>query len=107
LTGHKSGEPQAAVLEGKWKLILLGPQQRYLFDTDAPDGETRNLLAQHPAIADRLHVRLKAWDTTLRTPGLPVETHAQDQVFFDAHVEKKPAAKAPARQNAKKKKRAQ
>jgi arylsulfatase A-like enzyme len=113
LTGEKSGEPhdalfwrwrsQAAVLEGKWKLVLLG-QQRYLFDTSAPDGETRNLLTQNSAIADRLHARLKAWDATLQTPGLPTEIHPQDQVFFDAHVEKKATAAAPSRGKAKQRK---
>ena len=99
LTGKASGEPhdalfwrwrtQAAVLEGRWKLILLGPQQRYLFDTTTPEGETRNLLAQHPDIADRLLARLKAWDATLQAPGLPTDTNAQDQNFFTTHVEKK------------------
>ncbi len=115
LTGEKSAEPhdalfwrwrtQAAVLEGKWKLILLGPNQRYLFDTSAPEGETHNLLAQQPEIVERLQARLKAWDATLQTPGLPTETHPQDQVFFDAHVEKKPAAAATARPNAKQKRK--
>ncbi len=117
LTGEKTGAPhdllfwrwrsQAAVLDGRWKLVLLGPQ-RYLFDTAAPDGETRNLLAEQPAIAERLLARLTAWDATLKTPGLPTETHPQDQVFFDAHVEKKsapPASAADAPAAKRKKKR--
>ena len=117
LTGEKSGSPhdhlfwrwrsQAAVLDGRWKLVLLGPQQRYLFDTSSPEGETRNLLEQEPAIADRLHARLKAWDATLQVPGLPSETNPQDQNFFDTHVEKKavPADSEP-RAAKRKKKRA-
>ncbi len=74
LTGEKSGPPhetlfwrwrsQAAVLEGKWKLVLLGTQ-RHLFDTSTPDGETRNLLATYPEIGDRLYAKLQAWDATL------------------------------------------
>lgn len=114
LTGEKSGVPhealfwrwrsQAAIAEGNWKLILLGPQQRYLFDTQAPGGETRNLIAEQPAIAARLYERLKAWDATLLTPGLPTETHPQDQVFFSAHVDKTATAPTPARKNPKKKK---
>jgi uncharacterized sulfatase len=115
LTGRATGEPhaalfwrwrtQAAVLEGRWKLILLGPQQRYLFDTTTPEGETRNLLAQHPDIAERLLARLKAWDATLQAPGLPTDTNAQDQNFFTTHVEKKsPTASAgPPAPKAKKK----
>jgi arylsulfatase A-like enzyme len=117
LTGRASGDPhaalfwrwrtQAAVLEGRWKLVLLGPQQRYLFDTTTPEGETRNLLAEHPAIADRLLARLKAWDATLQTPGLPTDTHAQDQHFFSTYVDQKPSAAAtePATPKAKKKRR--
>lgn len=104
LTGAKIGAPhdalfwrwrsQAAVFDGKWKLILLGPKQRYLFDAAVPGGETRNLLTQHPAVAERLHARLEAWAATLEPPGLPTETNSQDQLFFDAHVEKKPAPPA-------------
>jgi arylsulfatase A-like enzyme len=115
LTGEKTGAPhdllfwrwrsQAAVLDGRWKLVLLGPQQRYLFDTTLPDGETRNLLAQEPAIAEQLHTRLKAWDATLKTPGLPGETHPQDQNFFDTHVEKKAPPPAPEQPAAKRKKK--
>ena len=70
-----------------------------LFDTAAPDGETRNLIAQHPDIAERLLTPPRRGDATLKTPGLPTETHPRDQVFFDAHVEKKPpppSAEAPA-----------
>ncbi len=115
LTGQKTGEPhealywrwrtQAAILEGKWKLVLLGPDQRYLFDTSAPEGETRNLLAQNPAVAERLLARLKDWDTTLKVPGLPTDTNAQDKIFFDTHVEKKPGAVVEKRETGKQKKK--
>jgi arylsulfatase A-like enzyme len=116
LTGQKTGEPhdalfwrwrsQAAVLEGKWKLILLGPEQRYLFDLSTPEGESRNVLAQHPDVAERLHAQLKTWDATLKEPGLPTETHPQDKVFFDTYVEKKPGAAATKRASGKQKKKA-
>ncbi len=98
LLGERSGAPhdalfwrwrsQAAVLEGHWKLILLGPHQRYLFDVTRPDGETRNLIRQYPEIAARLESRLKAWAGTLKTPGLPTDVNSQDQLFFNAHVDK-------------------
>ena len=115
--GDKSGAPhdylfwrwrsQAAVHDGRWKLILLGPAQRYLFDTAAPDGETRNLAAQHPDIAARLLARLQAWDATLQPPGLPTETNPQDQIFFSTHVEKTPTPPTadPASAQAKKKRK--
>ncbi|MBL9185886.1 MAG: sulfatase-like hydrolase/transferase [Opitutaceae bacterium] len=102
LRGEKSGPPhaalfwrwrsQAAVLDGRWKLILLGPTQRYLFDTASPEGETKNLLAQQPAIAERLLTQLQAWDATLQTPGLPKETNPQDQIFFATHIDRQPGA---------------
>ena len=93
--------------DGRWKLILLGPTQRYLFDTAAPDGETRNLAAQHPDIAARLLARLQAWDASLQPPGLPTETNPQDQIFFSTHVEKTltPPAADPAAAQAKKKRK--
>jgi arylsulfatase A-like enzyme len=109
--GEKSGAPhdhlfwrwrsQAAVHDGRWKLVLLGPTQRYLFDTAAADGETRNLAAQHPDIAARLLARLQSWDATLQTPGLPTQTNPQDQIFFSTHIDQtlsdQPAAEPKAK----------
>jgi hypothetical protein len=92
------------VLEGKWKLVLLGPQ-RHLFDTSTPDGETRNLLATYPAIGDRLYAKLKAWDATLQVPGLPTEKNPQDAAFFATHVEKIPGSAPEATPPAKAAKR--
>jgi uncharacterized sulfatase len=101
-TGERAGPPhdalfwrwrsQAAVLEFPWKLIRLGPTERFLFDVTRPDGETRNRLADEPGIAARLEARLAAWTKDLRPPGLPTDTNAQDQLFFDAHVTKTGAA---------------
>ena len=76
---------QAAVLEFPWKLIRLGDRERYLFDTKNPDGETKNLLAQHPDIAARLDAKLKSWSDTLQPPGLPTEVNKQDDIFFEDH----------------------
>jgi uncharacterized sulfatase len=97
-TGEKTGAPhellywrwrsQASVLQGPWKLIHLGPEQRYLFDTTAPEGETNNVIQAHPDIAARLESSLQAWTTTLKPPGLPQDLNAQDEMFFDAHVNK-------------------
>ncbi len=95
LTGGKSTAPhetlywrwrsQAAVLEFPWKLIRLGPTERFLFNVTTPDGETKNLIAQHPEIASRLEEKLKAWSKTLKPPGLPTETVEADQSFFEDH----------------------
>jgi len=109
LLGEKKGDPhqslywrwrsQAAILADHWKLLRLGDQERYLFDLNAPDGqsETVNLIAKYPEVAADLEKRLIAWDATLKTPGLPRAVVAQDQIFVDTHIKKtgKPAAKNP------------
>lgn len=106
LTGAASGSPhktlywrwrsQAAVLEFPWKLIHLGPTERFLFDVTTPDGETKNLIAQHPEIAERLEAKLKTWSDTLKPPGLPTETVEADQSFFEDHGVLPKDAAAPA-----------
>ena len=108
LTGENKAAPhdvlywrwrsQAAALEFPWKLIRLGPSERFLFDVTTPEGETRNLLAQHPDIATRLEAKLKTWSDTLQPPGLPTETNEQDAIFFGAHVDQRlaPAPKKAA-----------
>jgi len=91
---------QAAVLEFPWKLIRLGATERYLFDVTKPEGETKNLLAEHSDIAARLDAKLRKWGDTLQPPGLPTTVVDQDAMFFAAHVDKtiaettKPARKS-------------
>ncbi|MBS1830872.1 MAG: sulfatase-like hydrolase/transferase, partial [Acidobacteria bacterium] len=88
---------QAAVLEFPWKLIHLGPQERFLFNVTSPEGETKNLLAEHADIASRLEQKLATWCTGLKPPGLPTETNEQDFTFFADHVDKRFAAQAKAK----------
>jgi len=76
---------QAAVLEFPWKLIRLGPTELFLFNVTTPDGETKNLIAQHPEIAERLEAKLKTWSDTLNPTGLPTESVEADQSFFEDH----------------------
>lgn len=78
---------QAAVLEFPWKLIHLGESQRYLFNVTEPDGETKNLISQHPEIAARLEERFKQWTATLKTPGPPDTHNGADIAFFADHVD--------------------
>ncbi len=106
LLGEKMGSPhealfwrwrsQSAVLAGKWKLILLGNQERYLFDLSAPVGqrEKTNLLSQYPEVASDLEKRLVAWDATVPSPGLPRAIVAQDQLHFDTHIKGTPPSPA-------------
>ena len=83
---------QAAVLEFPWKLIHLGEKHRFLFDVTEPEGETVNLIEQHPEIAARLDKKLQTWQATLHRPGSPEPFNTQDQQFFDAHVFKTASA---------------
>ena len=78
---------QSAVLEFPWKLIHLGDKERYLFDVTTPDGETKNLISQHPDIAARLEARWKEWSQTLKPPGPPEPHNDQDVMFFADHVD--------------------
>lgn len=101
LLGEKDGPPhdalfwrwrsQAAVLEFPWKLILLGEDQRFLFNVTEPQGETVNLIGQHPDIAARLEQKLKAWQAGLSRPGGAEPLNPQDQYFFDTHLLKSPS----------------
>lgn len=79
---------QAAVLQFPWKLIRLGPDEQFLFDVTTPEGETKNLLAQHPDIVARLNAKLKTWSDGLKPPGLPTDIHPQDATFFADHIDK-------------------
>jgi len=83
---------QSAIREGKWKL-LRGGEREYLYDLDADLEEKHNLAAQHPDVADRLRVRLKAWCNELTPPGLALGPMAQTwNDYFDYYLESKPPA---------------
>jgi uncharacterized sulfatase len=77
---------QAAVLEFPWKLIRLGPKERYLFDVTTPEGELHNLIVEHADIATRLEAKLKTWSDELQPPGLPNSSNEQDNAFFAQHI---------------------
>jgi len=86
---------QAAIREGKWKLIVAGART-YLFDLDADPGEHHNLFADQPDLAARLRQKLEAWATELTPPGL--HTAAMQQVWedhYDYHLDGKPPKKEP------------
>ena len=96
VNGEKKGVPhdilywrwrsQASVLSGKYKLILLGQDEKYLFDTTTPEGETKNLITQFPEIAADMEGKLMEWNATLPPPGLPRPIVNQDQLFFNTYV---------------------
>jgi arylsulfatase A-like enzyme len=75
LTGEKTGVPhdtlywrfwsQLAVREGKYKYLKLIGNEEYLFDLEADGHETKNLLAEKPALAARLAKKLDSWNSAL------------------------------------------
>jgi uncharacterized sulfatase len=79
---------QAGVRAGRWKLIRLGADRRYLFDLAGPTGETKSRLSAEPAVAADLERRLDAWSATLARPGLPTAAHPRDAALFDTHVDR-------------------
>jgi arylsulfatase A-like enzyme len=94
---------QAAVREGKWKLLVGGPRS-YLFDLEADPGEKHNLLAEQPEIAKKLRAKLDTWAQELKPPG--VNTGEMEEVwegYYDFYFDGKPASKQAASDQGEKK----
>jgi len=79
---------QAAILKYPYKLILLGPETKYLFDITKPEGELKNLITKQPKIAAKLEQELMDWNKTLPPPSLPRKRNADDEKFFNSHLKK-------------------
>lgn len=58
---------QAAARTDHWKLILPGKAERYLFDLDSANGETKNLIVEQPPMFYAAHVN-KGRAAAKRTP---------------------------------------
>lgn len=73
---------QGAVRQGKWKFYQAG-ERKFLFDLESPEHETLNRLADHPAIARDLEVKLKSWANQLKNPGLSEDPpNRQEEAWF-------------------------
>ncbi|MEM6798185.1 MAG: sulfatase-like hydrolase/transferase [Planctomycetota bacterium] len=86
---------QTAVRLGDWKLLALSSGDRYLFNLADDLEETRNRLADAPAIAAGLERRLKSWCGELTPEGLPTQPlNDQERAWYAAYTgwRSKPAA---------------
>ncbi|MEZ5568332.1 MAG: sulfatase-like hydrolase/transferase [Halioglobus sp.] len=63
-------QPVAAVRQGNWRLLKPFGQRLQLYDLSVDPGESRNLAAQHPAVAQVLEKTLDDWleDTGVALP---------------------------------------
>jgi uncharacterized sulfatase len=88
----RSGAAQA-VRDERWKLVVSAPQglprQEWLFDLTA-DGERTDLLAEHPAVADRLRGALEAHNQEQAEPLWPWTAATAQNVDRDLSQEDQP-----------------
>jgi arylsulfatase A-like enzyme len=59
---------QWAVREADYKLVRGGPEGVQLFDLSSDVGETNDLIAAKPDVAERLRAKYEAWNATLERP---------------------------------------
>ncbi|WP_231615713.1 sulfatase family protein [Novipirellula artificiosorum] len=60
---------QSAMRKGTWKYVRLN-EREYLFDLSSDIGESKNLAALHPNVAQEMLEELEQWSTELTPPGI-------------------------------------
>ena len=65
---RNEGSDQLAALRGPFKLVVTNGGRPELFDVAADPGERRNIVADHPELAQRLTADLNAWLATEVSP---------------------------------------
>jgi uncharacterized sulfatase len=99
LTGQKKGAPhewlfwrwggQGAVRHGNWKL-LRGNDRFYLFNLAEDVGEKKNLIKQHPEIAEKLGKTFAEWSGSMPEPNIGRMSRVGSN-YFDFYLDgKKP-----------------
>ena len=75
---------QSAIRKGTWKYLKAGSDHEFLFDMTTT-GETLNVLAEHPDIADELRAELTQWSADLYRPGIPDESLTGPELEWYQH----------------------
>jgi arylsulfatase A-like enzyme len=85
LTGANSAAPhdalywrfwsQAAIRDGRWKLLYKSGEPDRLFDLGTDEHERRDLASAHPDRVAILRRKLAAWTDQLQPAGLPSDKH--------------------------------
>ncbi len=60
--------PNAAVRQGKWKLLMAGADTTWLSDIEADPAESKNLAVDHPNVVDRLRKAHVVWSKDKAPP---------------------------------------
>ncbi len=64
--GSDEDNPDLAVREGRWKYYVnYDGRDRQLYDLSADGSETKNVARENPAVAERLHQAVVAWNQSL------------------------------------------
>jgi arylsulfatase A-like enzyme len=78
---------QAAIRKGKWKYLMNGSGQEYLFDLEADAHENNNLFTERQNISNKLRGELGVWSETLKRPGLPTRgINNQEQAWYKHYL---------------------
>lgn len=70
---------QAAIREGRWKLLYKAGEADRLFDLGADQHERRDLAASQPDLVATLRRKLSAWTDTLQPAGLPSDKNNKEE----------------------------
>jgi arylsulfatase A-like enzyme len=77
---------QAAIFDGRWKLVFVFPDHWLLFDHAQNAPESNDVAARYPEVVERLRARLEAWAAEQVPPGLPKELARGDRRLFGDHL---------------------
>lgn len=98
LTDKDKGEPhkslfwrfwsQSAIREGNYKYLKFGKRE-FLFDVSTEEHENKNLIKDHPQLAQKLKKRLLSWSNTLQKKGIDLPTAGSEKKWFDYYFPKK------------------